>query len=62
MFSLTKQDRSLARCALWSHEFGWELRLMLGGSLIRSQVCREAPEIYAAADEWKSAMVAQGWS
>ena len=61
IFKLTKADR-VARCALWSHEFGWELRLTLAGSLIRSQVAREFPEILAAFDQWKTTMVNDGWA
>ena len=35
-----------AVCELWSHQFGWELRLVIdGGILRRSQVCRSNDEI-----------------
>ena len=41
LFALVKRDGAAqARCALWSHQFGWELRLTVNGSLIRSQVSR----------------------
>jgi hypothetical protein len=62
VFSLSKGDRRTARFALWSHEFGWELRLTLNGSLIRSQVAREFADILTAIDEWKAAMGKDGWS
>jgi hypothetical protein len=62
VFALTKADRATARCVLWSHEFGWELRLTVGGSLVRSQVAREFADILTATEEWKSEMIANGWS
>ncbi len=35
-----------AVCELWSHQLGWELRLVIdGGELTRSQVCRSNDEI-----------------
>jgi hypothetical protein len=33
-----------ARCAVWSHQFGWALRLMAGADLIQSHVCRSQME------------------
>ena len=44
-----------------SHEFGWELRLMVG-ELVRSQVCRWAEEILTMQEAWKAAMTGKGWS
>jgi hypothetical protein len=34
-----RKGNKVARCELWSHQFGWELRLMTT-DLLRSQVCR----------------------
>jgi hypothetical protein len=48
-------------CELWSHEFGWELRLVVdGGELIRSQVCRSQDEVLDVTEQWKAAMVGKG--
>ena len=58
-WTLHKRDRE-ARCALVSHQLGWELRLMVG-ELVRSQVCRSSDEILETAEAWKRAMVARGW-
>ena len=52
-----------AVCELWSHQFGWELRLVIdGGELTRSQVCRSNDEILDTQEQWKSAMVGKGWT
>jgi hypothetical protein len=61
LFSLTNAKHARARCALWSHQFGWELRLTVNDSLIRSQVSRVFSDVISASDEWKAAMFAQGW-
>ena len=51
-----------ALCQLWSHQLGWELRLIIdGGEVTRSQVCRSNHEILDAQDQWKAAMVSKGW-
>ena len=58
LFSLSKSDRAHARFALWSHQFGWELRLTVNGSLVRSRVFAE---VLTAVDEWQRAMREEGW-
>jgi hypothetical protein len=50
-----------ARCALWSHQFGWELRLTVNHSVIRTRVCRAFADIVTASAEWQGAMREQGW-
>ena len=50
-------------CELWSHQLGWELRLVIdGGDLRRSQVVRSNDEILSLTEHWKTAMVGRGWS
>ena len=50
-----------AVCELWSHQFGWELRLMIdGGILQRSQVCRSNDEVLDTQEQWKAAMLGNG--
>jgi hypothetical protein len=65
-FRLTKQksDSTLsAVCEVWSHEFGWELRLMIDGhGLQKSSVARSASEMNETADQWRTTMLAEGWS
>jgi hypothetical protein len=61
LFSLTNARDAHVRCAVWSHQFGWELRLTVSGSLIRTQVCRAFADVMGASDEWKASMQATGW-
>ena len=52
-----------AVCGLWSHQFGWELRLMIDGGIIqRSQVCRSNEEVLDTQEQWNAAMVGKGWN
>jgi hypothetical protein len=52
-----------ALCELWSHQLGWELRLVVDdGELTRSQVCHTEDEILDTQEQWKAAMVGKGWS
>ena len=50
-----------ARCELWSHQFGFELRLTVG-TLVRSQVCRSSDEVLSTQESWKAAMIGNGWT
>jgi hypothetical protein len=56
---LTKAGRE-AVCELWSHQLGWELRLMVG-DLRRSQVCRSHDDVLDTQEHWKVAMSGRGW-
>jgi hypothetical protein len=51
-----------ARCQVWTHQFGWELRLEVNGDLLRSQVCRSPAAMTETADTWKTALLEKGWS
>jgi hypothetical protein len=51
----------VAVCRLWSHEFGWELRLEVG-ELFRTHVCRSTHEIFDIQEAWKAAMIEKGWA
>ena len=46
---------------LWTHEIGWELRLLVDGDFQRSQVCRSEDEVFTAIGEWRDALTAKGW-
>jgi hypothetical protein len=41
-----RKGKRQARCEMWSHVFGWELRLIASGELLRSQVCRTQEEVF----------------
>ena len=66
VFSLTKPQGNrvlTAVCELWTHPFGWELRLMVDGEGRRaSSVVRSAQEIRTTADMWRSSLLEKGWS
>jgi hypothetical protein len=61
LFTLSKQSGARARCVLWSHLFGWELRLDVNGSLVRSQVMRNGSEIETVSVDWRDGMIKDGW-
>jgi len=63
LFTLKRSSTgATARCALWSNPLGFELRLDVNGSMIRTQVARSYEEIERARAEWHSALVEDGWS
>lgn len=52
-----------AVCELWTHQLGWELRLVVdGGEFQRSQVARSIREMLDVVDHWKEAMTGKGWA
>jgi hypothetical protein len=57
---ILRKGRKVARCALVSHQLGWELRLMTP-DLLRSQVCRSSKEVLDTHEAWKRAMLLKGW-
>lgn len=59
-WTLTK-DRKIAVCEVWSHAFGWEIKLGVAGSMIRTQVCRTATEMLETFDQWRAEMRKAGW-
>jgi hypothetical protein len=58
---VTKFERQPIRCTLWSHPFGWELKLLVGQSFIRTQVVRESHTLETTAAEWKAELLEKGW-
>jgi hypothetical protein len=61
VFRLAKDQRKCARAALSSHQFGWELKLLINDDVRQTQVCRSEEEIEATADRWKAALHEKGW-
>jgi hypothetical protein len=65
-FRLTKLKGKRAEtpvCEIWSHPFGWELRLTIDGhGLQMSSVVRSADEIRQTAEQWRTAMAERGWT
>jgi hypothetical protein len=62
LFVLHKNRRQ-ARAVLTTHQFGWEVRLLVGSQeeVVRTQVCRTQDEVLTTGEEWKAALVAEGW-
>jgi hypothetical protein len=61
---LRKLNRGEARCTLWAHPLGRELRLDINGELLRSEVFRPTPDPLAwaeAATLWRAQMSEKGW-
>lgn len=61
LFLLRKRGRD-AVCTLTTHQFGWELRLLVAGELVQSQVCRTQEDVFSTGEMWKQAMTAKGWT
>jgi hypothetical protein len=63
LFILKKNGRE-STCKLRSHQFGWELLLFVGQQLevVQSQVCRSQDEVLTTGEQWKAAMIENGWT
>lgn len=60
---IVKKGSRVATCELWSHQFGWELRLVIAGDeLPRTQVCRTQDEVLDCFEGWKAALLEKGWA
>lgn len=61
-FRLTKNRRE-ARAVLFTHQLGWEVRLLVGSQLeiVQTQVCRDREEVLKTGEAWKARMSEQGW-
>jgi hypothetical protein len=57
------KNRRKARAVIFSHQFGWEVRLVVGSQeeLVSSEVCRTQEEVLTTGEQWKSAMTEKGW-
>jgi hypothetical protein len=62
LFRLTKNRRE-AKAALFTHQLGWEVRLLVGSQLevVQTQVCRDQEEVLRTGEQWKAAMIEKGW-
>ena len=59
-WTMTKGKRT-ATCELFSHQFGWDLRLNVG-ELLRRQVCRSGDEVPTRQEEWRVALEQRGYA
>ena len=62
LFSLYNNRRE-ARVALFTHQLGWEVRLLVCSPLevVQTQVCRDQQEVLATGERWKAAFAEKGW-
>jgi hypothetical protein len=63
LFHSAKGNKRRVRCLIFSHQFGFELRLVFGSKaeLLRSQVCRTDEEVLSTGETWKAALAEKGW-
>jgi hypothetical protein len=63
LFILHKNRRQ-ATCQLHSHQFGWELRLVIGSQLevVQTQVCRTEDEVLTTGEQWRAKLLEEGWA
>lgn len=60
-WTLTK-GRKTATLEIWSHQFGFELRLAIDeDALPRTQVVRTQEDLIRVQEEWRAALEATGW-
>jgi hypothetical protein len=57
-----RKGRRAARCTIWSHPSGFELRLLVcEDPLPRLKICRTHEEMTRQQATWRRALEAQGW-
>ena len=56
-------NRREAKATLFTHQLGWEVRLMIGAQadVVQTQVCRTQEEVFTTGEERKKAMAEKGW-
>lgn len=61
LFILRKGGNRTAVCKLFTHQFGWECRLIVRGELVQSQICRDQESVLTTGEVWKAGLVEKGW-
>lgn len=51
-----------ARCEVWTHLHGFELRLLVGAQQTLSTIRRLEEDLIRVDQEWRSMLEAEGWS
>jgi hypothetical protein len=51
-----------ARCTLWTHPIGAEVRVEAAGEFVRSQAGREVLALVELATTWKAQFQGKGWA
>jgi hypothetical protein len=60
LFALQRNQRR-AVCELWTHQLGWELRVVTPYQTLMTQLCATRQQALATSEAWKSAMLAKAW-
>jgi hypothetical protein len=61
-WTLTKGSRT-ATCQVWSHQFGFELRLIISGDdLPRTEVACSQDDLIRVQEQWRAALEGKGWT
>jgi hypothetical protein len=63
LFILHKNRRK-AKAVIFTHQLGWEVRLVIGAQLeaVQTQACRTQEEVLSTGEQWKAAMMEKGWN
>jgi hypothetical protein len=63
LFILGKNRRE-AKAVIFSHQLGWEVRLMVAArsEVLQTPVCRTQDDVFDCGEQWRNAMVDRGWS
>jgi len=56
-----RKGRNEARCALWSHRLGWELRTDVNGELLGSEAYGTEGDVLTNIDAWRRQFEKKGW-
>jgi len=58
-----RRGRREIRCKLFSHQSGWELRLVMGvrADVMLDKVCASQDDVLRAGEQWKTALIDKGW-
>jgi hypothetical protein len=65
LMRLTKDRDGRTRVAvleLWSHQVGWETRLLVDGEFQSSDVCRSQEAVFSLMEQLRDQFKAKGWT
>ena len=60
-FFRVKRDRRRARCALFTHALGWELKLYVGARLLQARICLTQEDVFSTGERWKDGLLNDRW-
>lgn len=61
IWTMTKGGKT-ARCAMWTHPIGAELRVSVGGELVNSEARRDILALVDMSVEWQKQFHDKGWN